>query len=198
MEKFLDVSTFNPDNYGFTFIELAMMSTLYLGTDLVALAGKLAAVLDETIAVDCFVPHTIVVPNRNVRKWLHLWLARRDGVAINLHFQYLEPVLWDLLCALDPRPHAAPLTRLEDEQYRLLTLVPLLEEESADTALVPLREFLGTDRTKRGWWRRAWQLSDRLAGLIRDYEYHRHEPIIDKWLAGQDAYPARGVSRPGY
>ena len=48
------------------------MSTLYLGTDLIALADKLAAVLDEAVCADRFVPHTIVVPNRNVRKWLQL------------------------------------------------------------------------------------------------------------------------------
>jgi exonuclease V gamma subunit len=167
------------------------MSTLYLGTDLVSLAGRLAEVLDEAVRDDCFRTVTIVVPNRNVRKWLQLWLARRDGVAINLTFDYLENVLWELLGALDPRSFPAPLELLDDEQYRLLILAPLLTEERGPSALTPLRQYLG-DRDRqsgRRWWRRAWQLAGQLAALIRDYEYHRHDAIVAKWLTGRDAFP---------
>jgi exonuclease V gamma subunit len=164
------------------------MSTLYLGGNLTRLAGKLAEVLEEAAALDCFRPVRIVVPNRNMRRWLQLLLARRDGVALNLQFPYLESVLWDLLSALDPRDHPAPLARLEDEQYRLLTLAALLDETSGTTAMALLRQFLGKQPDRR-WWRRAWQLAERMAGLIRDYEYHRHEAIVGKWLVGKDAYP---------
>jgi exonuclease V gamma subunit len=165
------------------------MSMLYLGTDLTSLATKLAEVLDEVIANDCFRPVKIVVPNRNVGKWLKLWLARRDGVAINLQFAYLEEVLWDLLQDLDPRQHPVPLLPLGDEHYQLLALVALLEQDDKKSRLEPLRQYLGPDRGKRNWWGRAWNLADRLTGLIRDYEYHRHEAVIRKWLCEQDAYP---------
>ena len=164
------------------------MSVLYLGTDLESLASELALVLDEAVHDDCFRTVTVVVPNRNVRKWLQLYLSRRDGVAINVQFDYLEQVLWKLLCELDPREHPAPLIRLEEDHYRLLTLAPLLDE-NADSFTEPLRKYLGADRERRNWWRRAWNLGDHLAGLIRDYEYHRHERIIRKWLAGEDAFP---------
>jgi exonuclease V gamma subunit len=66
------------------------MSTLYLGTNLHSLTGKLGEVLTESAQTDCSQATTIVVPNRNVRKWLRMWLARRDGVAIKLFY---EPVL---------------------------------------------------------------------------------------------------------
>jgi exodeoxyribonuclease V gamma subunit len=120
---------------------------------------------------------------------LRLWLARRDGVAVNLHITYLEPVLWDLLNKLDPRQHELPLARLEDNQYQLLTAALLLDEETGQPGLAPLHDFLGKDRGKRRWWRRAWHLAQRLASLIRDYEYHRNDTIIQKWLAQQNAYP---------
>ena len=164
------------------------MSVLYLGTDLESLASELALVLDGAVHDDCFRTVTVVVPNRNVRKWLQLYLSRRDGVTINIQFDYLEHVLWKLLCELDPREHPAPLIRLEEDHYRLLTLAPLLEED-ADSFTEPLRKYLGPDRERRNWWRRAWNLADHLAGLIRDYEYHRQDGIIRKWLAGEDAFP---------
>jgi exodeoxyribonuclease V gamma subunit len=168
--------------------EQTTMSVLYLGTDLESLAGELALVLDAAVKDDCFRAVTIVVPNRNVRKWLQLYLSRRDGVAINLHFDYLEQVLWKLLSDLDPRQHDAPLFQLEDEHYRLLTLVPLLENDGSP--IDPLSKYLGDDKKNpRNWWRRAWSLADHLAGLIRDYEYHRQDAIIRKWLDGQDAFP---------
>jgi exonuclease V gamma subunit len=165
------------------------MSTLYLGTNLHSLAGKLDEVLAGPAQTDCFEATTIVVPNRNVGKWLRLWLARRDGVAINLRITYLEPVLWDLLSTLDPRQHEAPLARVDDDQYQLLTAALLLDEEPGQQGLAPLHEFLGSDHRMRRWWRRVWHLAQRLAGLIRDYEYHRQDTIIHPWLAQQDAYP---------
>src|SRR5213076_1909463 len=70
------------------------MSILYLGSDPRSLADKLADELDQHAKqADFFVPTMIVVPNRYVRKWLKLWLARRLDVAINLDFQYLEDAL---------------------------------------------------------------------------------------------------------
>ena len=32
-------------------------------------------------------------------------------------------------------------------------------------------------------------VADRLAGLLRDYEYHRQDRILDAWRRGMDAYP---------
>src|SRR4029077_20603833 len=39
------------------------------------------------------------------------------------------------------------------------------------------------------YWRRLWQLGGRLAALLRDYEYHRQQPLILKWLHQKDGYP---------
>ncbi len=37
--------------------------------------------------------------------------------------------------------------------------------------------------------RRAWQLADRLGLLIRDYEYHRQDRLIQPWLRQQSGLP---------
>src|ERR1022692_1509206 len=85
------------------------MSTLYLGSDPRSLADQLADDLErEAKDGDFFKPATIVVPNRYLKKWLRLWLARRLDVAINLDFQILEPALWNLLREVDPANLASP------------------------------------------------------------------------------------------
>jgi len=178
------------------------MSTLYLGYDQDSLAAQLAAGLDEGIKHgDFFAPVTIVVPNRYLGKWLRLWLARHLGIAINLRFQYLEIAMWEMLRALDSRPHASPVKMLDHENYRLMILSVLLQD-STDEQLVPLRQYLrhGEEEPGRKFYRRSWQLADRLAGLLRDYEYHRQAALIEKWQANKDGYPRvqadiRGLER---
>src|SRR5438094_10050043 len=106
------------------------MSTLYLGTDQIALAERLAELLDEeSRSGDVFRPATIVVPNRYLAKWLRLWLARTRGIAINLRFLYLEAALWELLREQDPRKHPQPLELIDHEGYRLIVLSVLLDRD---------------------------------------------------------------------
>ncbi|MBI1831810.1 MAG: exodeoxyribonuclease V subunit gamma [Planctomycetes bacterium] len=94
------------------------MGTLYLAADLRALADRLGDELERQAKHgDFFVPASIVVPNRFVKKWLRLWLARRLHVAINLKFQNLEESLWELLKALDPAAKASPPETVEDSVY---------------------------------------------------------------------------------
>ncbi len=170
------------------------MSTLYLGTDAEALADRLADDLAEA-AGDFFTPTTIVVPNRVVMKWLKLRLARRHGIAVNLRFLYLETALWELLRGVDPRAHDTPTELVDAESYRLLVLSVLLEQESPE--LAPLRQYLLRDGQEpgRAYWRKAWQLADRLSRLIRDYEYHRQGELIQPWLKKKLGDPRGGPAR---
>ena len=159
------------------------MSTLYLATDPVVLAVRLADLLDQEMqAGNPLVPARIVVPNRHLGKWLRLWLARRQGIAINLRFVFLENVLWDMLRAVDPRAHEAQPELLDADLYRLLVLSVLFGEDERE--LAPLHDFFRGDGDPhaRGPARRAWQLADLLGKLIRDYEYHRQDSLIQPWL----------------
>ncbi|MBL8799547.1 MAG: exodeoxyribonuclease V subunit gamma, partial [Planctomycetia bacterium] len=164
------------------------MSKLYLGTDVVGLAGQLADNLEQAARrQDCFLPATIVVPSHYLKKWLRLDLARRLGVAINLRIDYLEAVLWDLLRAVDPRPHPHPVELIDDDTYRLMILAVLLDEQAGGSALTLLRDYLGREAAARprDVCRRAWQLALRLSERIRDYEFHRRDMIL-QWLRDQD------------
>src|SRR5579871_4837683 len=97
------------------------MSVLYLASEFPSLAARLADVLAaEDRRGDFFAPATVVVPNRYVRKWLRLWLARRLGISINLRCLDIEEALWELLRAADPTPDAVPPEPLDENAYRLL------------------------------------------------------------------------------
>src|SRR5476651_1167128 len=99
------------------------MSTLYLAADPRSLADRLAENLDRHAQDgDFFAPTTIVVPNRYLRKWLRLWLARRLDVAINLHFEHLEDALWLLLRQVDPAQNITAPEPIDDNVYRLMVL----------------------------------------------------------------------------
>jgi exodeoxyribonuclease V gamma subunit len=166
------------------------MSVLYLATELETLAARLAeALLHDERHRDCFSPVTIVVPNRYLRKWLRLWLARRTGIAINLRFDDLEDALWALLRAVDPHTHATPPEPLDDNTYRLLVLSVLLEDRESNLGLLRGYMQLSGPTLTRLSCRRAWQLADRLGMLIREYEYHRQDRLIQPWLRQQSGLP---------
>jgi len=164
------------------------MSTLFLATDPDRLAAELAAALDrEMQAGDDLTPATVVVPNRALEQWLTLRLARELGVLINVRFLRLEAALWEWFREIDPRPHPAPPEMLDADAYQLLVLSVLLEEP--DEALAPLRDYIHTgsgDFARRDC-RRAWHLAGTLGNLIRDYEYHRQDTFIQRWLKGESA-----------
>jgi exodeoxyribonuclease V gamma subunit len=159
------------------------MSTLYLAPDPRTLADRLAENLDsQAKAGDFFTPATVVVPNRYLRKWLRLWLARRLDIAINLDFQDLEDALWKLLRQVDPDQSRTAPEPIDENVYRLMVLSILLEEK--EPALAPLRRYLQLDEKSlsRLSCRRAWDLANRLGSLLRDYEYHRQDALIQPWL----------------
>jgi exodeoxyribonuclease V gamma subunit len=167
------------------------MSSLFLAADAEVLADQLAHEVKARQSPKTFlVPQTIVVPNRVVEQWLKLHLARKLDVAVNLRFRFLEQALWDNLVAVDPRSHPAPPELLDDATYRLLVLSTLLLGD--DPELRPLQDFCerpsdvpgpeAVTRLSRLGSRRACDLAARVGDLIRDYEYHRQESIVQHWL----------------
>jgi exonuclease V gamma subunit len=168
------------------------MSVVHHATDLEPLAERLSESLDEQArSGDFFVPGAIVVPNRLVARWLRLWLARKQEVAINLRFLRLEQAIWEMLRLIDPRRHTQPLELADHDSYRLMVLSVL--QNTDNDALEPLTEYWLHNVVRRSasqatrsvapQWRRLWHLTDRLAGLVRDYEYHRQE-WIQRWIHG--------------
>jgi exonuclease V gamma subunit len=165
-----------------------MASTLCISTDLETPARLLVdSLCAEEKDFDPLLPAQIIVPNAGVKAWLHLHLARAQGVAINLRIQYLESALWNIFQELS-EDAAAPLEELEQERYCLLILSVLLDENAGGKDLKPIRDYLQKpDLNARQYCRRLWDTASSMARLIRDYEYHRQDEFIINWLDNKPA-----------
>ncbi|MFT5129723.1 MAG: exodeoxyribonuclease V gamma subunit, partial [Rhodothermales bacterium] len=163
-----------------------MSIDIYFGNRLERLTAQLASsIAVEKASSDPLRPITVIVPNRNIRKWLQLDLARRQGIAVNFEFGYLEQGLWDVLAGLYNGP---PVTLLDEATLQRLVLATLLNIPQLPTedreSLRLLADYLPTQRNTQDYARRLWQLSGRLARLLREYEYNRAD-IIRNWDGGR-------------
>ncbi|HMW59431.1 MAG TPA: exodeoxyribonuclease V subunit gamma, partial [Leptospiraceae bacterium] len=66
-------------------------SRFFFATDLSTLARKLTDQIAKDKKRDPLQPRRIIVPNRNVARWLEMRLADWSGVCGNVDFQFLEP-----------------------------------------------------------------------------------------------------------
>jgi exodeoxyribonuclease V gamma subunit len=165
------------------------MGRLYLTSSTEQAAERLAEKLADRDA-DPFVPQTIVVPNRNVKKWLQLRLARGLGVCANFRLVYLEAALWEELAKGQEEP---ALKMLDEDMLSRFILAALLSGDAAQKDdLRPLQEYVGGGAAAAGLggqsqdaapMARAWQLAERLGQLFRDYEFSRPD-WVRQWLAG--------------
>lgn len=152
-------------------------SSFYFCNDLAILAGK----LDEHLRLtrqnrDPLIPLTILVPNRNVARWLQMYLAESQGptgVSANLQFRYLEDGLKHYITLLDPIKR--PVRIVSREETELFLLEILLSGEIGGH----LGSYISSSTP-----RKTHQLASALASLFQEYEYHRNQWTLD-WIAGK-------------
>lgn len=146
------------------------LAHLHFSPDLETLALRLHERLtEERRRIGPFESITILVPNRNVRRWLSMRLADLDGVCASLDFLYLEQ---GLIRAL--RSGGGSGFSLASQTDVELELCSILSEPNLAE---PLASYV-----KEGPAARTRQLAARLASLFREYEYHR-EDWIESWIA---------------
>lgn len=134
---------------------------LYIADTLERLLSKLQSQLASHS--DPLRPPRLLVPNRNLRRWMQMQLANSQGVAANLNFQYLEQGISSVLSAgLQSRQASAGL-----QQWALIQA--LQTDPSIDPSLGSAPDSL-----------ELYRRSAHLTYLFRDYEYHRN-PMIRSW-----------------
>jgi len=143
-----------------------------------ALVRRLAEARRDPLA-----PTWIVVPNRNVERFVELGLARRLGVAANLRFTRLARLVDALI--------EGPV--LTGDALRARVLRALLDEALlASEPFAPVRRYLHAagDAPAATEPRRA-QLALHVAALFEEYGFSRPE-LLDAWASGE----ARFASTP--
>jgi len=125
---------------------------------------------------DPLAPVRIVVPNRNVERYVELGIARRLGIAANLSFCRLATLVEELL----------PGPLLTGETLRARVLRGLLDDDLLQSdALAPVQRYLhaagsGALATEP---RRA-QLALHIARLFEEYGFSRAE-LLETWDEGE-------------
>ena len=162
---------------------------LFFSNLLEPLVEKLSSNLDYQYQEknNIFKAPLVVVPNTNLAKWIKLQLARENGILMNINFQYLESGLWSLLELLDPNEKKALFLEPNLRQMIIFYLLGNIKNDRED--LNPLADYLksGKDQPSADYSKRLWQLSEKLAVLFQEYEFHRLE-MIHNWL--EDIYSA--------
>ena len=161
-----------------------MTIELYFSNQLDQLADKFSDIVtDEVRGKDNILePPVVIVPNANLAKWLQLLLAEKNSIFMNVGFQYLEAGLWGMLAALDSGENKPDM--MDNDQLKILLLHILQNLDRSDADFLPITRYLfGEDDAKRpDDAARLWQLSEKIAHLFKEYEFHRTD-MIRKWAA---------------
>lgn len=172
-----------------------MSATLYFSNSPAVLLERLSANLANQDGEDPFNSPAIATPTAAMKRWVQLRLAEERGIVANVQFLHLERTLWRRLEELD-QEHVVEdrkPARLLDEQGLQLLILGMLRRSPPDE----VREYLaeagaGRDRDALSA-RRLIQLSHKLAGFFREYEYsrvqeHGRKGLAYLWKHGQDCF----------
>ena len=161
-----------------------MTIELYFSNQLDQLADKFSDVVTAEIRGKDNILESpdVIVPNANLAKWLQLLLADKNSIFMNIGFQYLEAGLWGMLAALDSGENKPDM--MDNDQLKILLLHMLQNLDRNDDAFLPITQYLfGEDDAERADdAARLWQLSEKMAHLFEEYEFHRTD-MIQKWAA---------------
>ena len=159
-----------------------MTIALYFSNQLDQLADKFSDVVTDEIRGkdNILAPPVVIVPNANLAKWLQLVLADKNSIFMNVGFQYLEAGLWGMLAALDSGENKPDM--MDNDHLKILLLYILQNLNRSDVDYLPITQYLfGEEEAKRpDDAARLWQLSEKIAHLFKEYEFHRTD-MIRKW-----------------
>jgi len=159
-----------------------MTIELYFSNQLDQLAEKFSDVVTAEISAkeNILESPVVIVPNANLAKWLQLFLAEKNTIIMNVGFQYLEAGLWGMLAALDSGENKPDM--MDNDRLKIFLLHILQNLDRTDASFLPITQYLfGEDDAERpDDAARLWQLSEKIAHLFKEYEFHRTD-MIRKW-----------------
>jgi exodeoxyribonuclease V gamma subunit len=154
---------------------------LYFSHSVEQLACKLGQNITEQQAQQgVFADVSVLVPNGNMQRFLQLHIAQQQGVCAQVDFPFLETGLfhWVKSIAQIDESHLNG-TLLAWQVWQLLK-----SEDIKDNPVYQLVEkYLSLTTSKRQLAIKQFQLSQKLAMLLLDYESQRPE-MIEAWLSG--------------
>ncbi len=169
-----------------------MSAKLYFSNSPSILLEKLSQNLNWS---DPFQSPHIATPTPAMKRWIQMRLAEKRGVLANVDFQRLEMMLWQRLETLDTEHRVAfrKPAKLLDEQGLQLLILGLLQTHPPEAAQEYLQHFGFDSGSQRLYAQRLCQLSQKLAGFFREYEYsrvreHGQNGLAYAWKHGEDCF----------
>ena len=149
----------------------------------------------ERTAGDPFRRLIVTVPNPNLAKYLQLKVfSKESGLCAGIEFPFMEQRLTHLL--VENFANQDEFKLLPDHSYAMAIAGMLVAGDDAfegSAALAPFRAYIleeaGEGRAfirTRHQARKVWQLAEKLAALMDQYEVRRPE-IVWNWMSGKNA-----------
>lgn len=120
---------------------------------------------------DILKPHFVIVPNKNIRKWLYLEIAKKVGIATNFEFHNFETGLFKILSDFFPKDQ---YEYLDNRHYKLFVISGLRALlQNPKSQIKNLRNYLYMENAERpDFSERIYQLASKLSLYFREYELH--------------------------
>ncbi|WP_445666082.1 exodeoxyribonuclease V subunit gamma [Fodinibius sp. AD559] len=151
------------------------MLKFYYGTKLEKLADRLFRELDEDLLSDPLAQEVFVVQNHGIGQWLSLRMAKKEGIAANLKFEFPSERIWSLIRLLDDD---IPQTLPSDRGPMTWTLMELFEDEQFLAEFKNLRHYIEEEDPDRRSMR-SWKLASKIADVFDQYLIYRPQMILD-------------------
>lgn len=137
-----------------------------------------------------FEKQTIIVPNNNISKYISLYISKKEGIAFNINFSYLENILIEMLLNLiGSKTENSDIEFLHNKKNSILLTIlinNLIYNNIDNNELLEIKKYVANSN-KREKSKKIWQISEKLASLFREYEYKRAD-MIEKWLQNKNFY----------
>lgn len=127
-------------------------------------------------------PVEVIVPNGNMQKYLQLNMATQDGICANVTFPFLETGLFQAMLKLPAVTDQVQM--LNHGQLALKIWQKFADISHLDVDVYqPIKHYFSDQEAAPLQSKKHWQLSQRLALLLLDYELKRPE-MVQAWFQG--------------
>lgn len=153
------------------------MLYIYRGNIQETLLDELKSLWLRKKSVDSFAfdEDVFLVQNKGMQRWITYELAKKSGIASNLHFEFPMKLMWQLYkSVLQFLEHDVIVSKKEFVQFQLFDL---LQTEFANHKTI--QGYLHT-KTVQNEQLKKWQLSATLASLFDEYELFRTSELDAK------------------
>lgn len=159
------------------------MLSVFHSTKLEQLADKLMNQLNDHKRDHILQPEIFVVQNHGIGQWLSLYMAKKQGIAANMEFEFPSERIWKLIRMMDDDiPQRLP----SDRQPLSWQIFSLLQDEKICSQFPNLQHYVRHEETEQRLMR-SWKLASQIADVFDQYLIYRPQ-MLRNWQKGNHSY----------